>query len=74
MAGWQPIATAPRDVGRPILLYPRPQSDVLGSAYLSVFEGFWDGEQWQTAAGWFCFPKSWMHMPAPPLTIVQPRE
>jgi Sigma-70 factor, region 1.1/Protein of unknown function (DUF551) len=24
MAGWNPIATAPREVGRPLLLYPRP--------------------------------------------------
>jgi hypothetical protein len=25
MAGWQPIATAPRETGRPLLLYPRPR-------------------------------------------------
>jgi Sigma-70 factor, region 1.1 len=25
MAGWNPIATAPREVGRPLLLYPRPR-------------------------------------------------
>jgi hypothetical protein len=25
MAGWQPIATAPREPGRPLLLYPRPR-------------------------------------------------
>jgi hypothetical protein len=25
MGGWKPIATAPRDPGRPVLLYPRPQ-------------------------------------------------
>jgi hypothetical protein len=24
MAGWNSIATAPREVGRPLLLYPRP--------------------------------------------------
>jgi Sigma-70 factor, region 1.1 len=26
MAGWKPIATAPREVGRPLLLYPRPRA------------------------------------------------
>jgi hypothetical protein len=25
MGGWKPIATAPREPGRPLLLYPRPQ-------------------------------------------------
>jgi hypothetical protein len=25
MGGWKPIATAPREPGRPVLLYPRPQ-------------------------------------------------
>jgi hypothetical protein len=25
MAGWNPIATTPREVGRPLLLYPRPR-------------------------------------------------
>ena len=25
MAGWNPIATAPREMGRPLLLYPRPR-------------------------------------------------
>jgi Sigma-70 factor, region 1.1 len=27
MAGWNPIATAPRQIGRPLLLYPRPRPD-----------------------------------------------
>jgi hypothetical protein len=25
MKGWKPIAIAPRELGRPLLLYPRPQ-------------------------------------------------
>lgn len=73
MPGWQPIATAPQDEARPLLLYPRPLGS-LGVPYSAVFEGYWDGRRWRIAGGgMICFPTHWMPMPAPPLTIVNPR-
>jgi hypothetical protein len=72
MAGWNPISTAPHDIGRPLLLYPRPVKEP-GSPYSTVFEGYWTGESWRTSASSACYPTYWMPMPAPPLTIVNPR-
>jgi Protein of unknown function (DUF551) len=72
MSGWKPIASAPFQIGRPLLLYPRP-ANAQGSSYSTVFEGYWDGDGWQTSRATACYPTHWMPMPPPPLTIVQPR-
>lgn len=69
MAQWGSIATAPREIGRPLLLFPRPK----GSGSVSmVFEGYWDGNDWRMAGGLICQPTAWMPMPSPPLSIVKP--
>jgi hypothetical protein len=49
MAGWKTIGTAPRDAGRPLLLYPRP-TGLIGPSYTAVSEGYWDGEVWRMPA------------------------
>jgi Protein of unknown function (DUF551) len=72
MIGWKLIVTAPHVIGRPLLLYPRP-SDSQGAAFASVAEGYWDGQQWQTALAAQC-ATHWMPMPPPPLTVVDPRK
>lgn len=72
MTGWNPISNAPRELGRPLLLYPRP-SNAPGSSYAAVYEGYWSGDSWRTSTAIPCIPTHWMLMPAPPLTIVQPR-
>jgi len=72
MTGWKPMATAPREIGRPLLLYPRPKAPM--ASYSAVFEGYWDGKDWRTASGIVCFPTAWMPMPGPPLMVVKPRE
>jgi hypothetical protein len=72
MAVWNLISMAPRNTGRPLLLYPRPKES-LGASHTSVFEGYWDGQQWRTALAAPCFPSHWMPMPAPPLSIVSPQ-
>ena len=43
MGRWGPIANAPREIGRPLLLFPRPRAS--GSVSMD-FEGYWDGESW----------------------------
>jgi hypothetical protein len=73
MAGWNWISTAPRDIGKPLLLYPRPMN-APGSPYSAVYEGYWNGESWRTFANSVRYPIHWMPMPAPPLSIVSTRK
>jgi hypothetical protein len=39
--------------------------------YSNVFEGYWDGTRWLSAGGVPCEPTHWMHLPPPPLVLVQ---
>lgn len=56
-AGWQPIATAPRD-----------GTDVLVSNGTAVWKSFYDEDGWEPECVWgdVC-PTHWQPLPAPPL-------
>jgi Sigma-70 factor, region 1.1/Protein of unknown function (DUF551) len=50
------------------------QADVLASPWAvsgRVFEGYWDGTRWRSAAGTPCEPTHWMPLPSPPLALVR---
>ena len=72
MTQWETMESAPREIGSPLLLFPRPGAPVGPTS--TAFEGYWDGESWRTAGGIICYPTAWMPMPGPPLVIVRSRE
>ena len=39
-------------------------------AYGNVFEGYWDGAKWRSAAGIPCEPTHWMPLPSPPPALI----